>query len=121
MQGARVSSRSQATVEWRPERVRSGWVHVEGAQLLERLTQREFDVIRHIAWGWTNAEAGENLGISARTVEIHRRNAISKLGARNTADAVRIFVTESYRARAFGRSPVVGHEVAIFSRGDARR
>ena len=55
-----------------------------------RLTQREAQVLQCAAWGMTNREAGAQLGISGRTAEIHRCNAIDKLRARNTADAVRI-------------------------------
>jgi two-component system response regulator FixJ len=54
------------------------------------LTQRELEVLRRIADGETNKEIGQVLGISPRTVEVHRASAMRKLGAKNTAQLVRI-------------------------------
>jgi len=55
-----------------------------------QLTARETDVLRTVLEGKTNKEAGKELEISPRTVEVHRSNVMKKLGARNTADLVRI-------------------------------
>lgn len=54
------------------------------------LSDREQEVIAAISKGYTTQEIADRLLISARTVEIHRTNAIKKIGARRTADAVRI-------------------------------
>lgn len=54
------------------------------------LTPRERDVLRAITGGATNKEAGRQLGISPRTIEVHRARIMEKLGARNTADLMRI-------------------------------
>jgi two-component system response regulator FixJ len=43
-----------------------------------------------IANGNSNKEAGQLLGISPRTVEVHRARIMEKLGARNAADLMRI-------------------------------
>jgi len=59
----------------------------------ERLTPRERDVLVQIASGASNKEAGRQLGISPRTIEVHRARIMEKLGARNTADLVRIVLT----------------------------
>ena len=59
---------------------------------LASLTKREKDVLNGISLGRTSSEIGTRLSISPRTVEIHRLNAISKLGARRTGDAVRLLV-----------------------------
>lgn len=56
----------------------------------ELLTPRERDVLRQIASGASNKEAGHRLGISPRTVEVHRARIMDKLDARNAADLVRI-------------------------------
>jgi len=48
------------------------------------LSDRELEVLAYIADGDTNKEAGEKLFISARTVETHRRNILSKLDFRLT-------------------------------------
>lgn len=53
------------------------------------LTDREVEVLSHIAMGSTNKEVGELLFISGRTVETHRRNILEKLELRNTAELIR--------------------------------
>jgi DNA-binding NarL/FixJ family response regulator len=53
------------------------------------LSDRETEVLGHIAMGSTNKEVGELLFISGRTVETHRRNILDKLDLRNTAELIR--------------------------------
>lgn len=55
-----------------------------------RLSRREKDVLRLIVDEYTTQEIADKLFISFGTVETHRRNILSKLGARNTAGLVRI-------------------------------
>ena len=55
-----------------------------------RLTEREREVLEAVAHGLSNRKIGEQLAISARTVEVHRANMLLKIGARNSSDAVRI-------------------------------
>lgn len=57
---------------------------------LAALSARERDVVKAVAAGLTSKEIGRDLGISHRTVEIHRANALAKLAARNTAEAARL-------------------------------
>jgi two-component system response regulator FixJ len=64
----------------------------------ERLTRREREVLTLIAAGASNKEAGRRLGISPRTVEVHRARIMEKLGARNAADLVRIVLSERPRS-----------------------
>ena len=47
--------------------------------------------------GASNKEAGRMLGISPRTVEVHRARIMDKLGARNTADLVRTVLGQAPR------------------------
>ncbi|MEQ1900899.1 MAG: response regulator transcription factor [Devosia sp.] len=54
------------------------------------LTPRELEVLRRVVIGETNKEIAASLGISPRTVEVHRAAAMRKLGARNTADMIRL-------------------------------
>ena len=56
----------------------------------ERLTARERDVLERIARGASNKEAGRELGISPRTIEVHRARIMEKLAAKNAADLMRI-------------------------------
>ncbi len=58
--------------------------------LIPPLTRREREVLRHIMDGQTDAMIAEQLCISPSTVESHRRNLRSKLGASNSAEIVRI-------------------------------
>src|SRR5262245_40771392 len=67
------------------------------------LTPRECEVLAEIAGGASNKEAGRRLGISPRTVEVHRARIMDKIGARNAADLVRIVLSGS-RSR-FSSSP----------------
>lgn len=59
----------------------------------ELLTPRERDVLKEIAGGASNKEAGRTLGISPRTIEVHRARVMEKLGAKNAADLVRIVLS----------------------------
>jgi FixJ family two-component response regulator len=58
-----------------------------------QLTAREREVLQLITNGQSNKEAGRLLGISPRTIEVHRARVMEKLGARNTADLLRIVLT----------------------------
>ena len=55
-----------------------------------RLTRREIDVLAQITEGAPNKVAAKNLGISPRTIEIHRKHIMKKLGASNVVHLVRI-------------------------------
>jgi two-component system, LuxR family, response regulator FixJ len=61
----------------------------------ETLTSRESDVLAQLAQGLSNKEAARSLSISPRTVEVHRARIMEKLQARNTADLMRIVLTEN--------------------------
>jgi DNA-binding CsgD family transcriptional regulator len=54
-----------------------------------RLTPREHQVAILLAYGFTNGEIADRLTISIRTAEMHRANAMRKLGAGSRADVVR--------------------------------
>lgn len=57
---------------------------------LATLSTRERQVLEHLVEGDTNKHIGLCLGISPRTVEIHRANLMNKLGARSLSSLVRI-------------------------------
>ncbi len=57
---------------------------------LQALTPRERDVIDGLAKGLPNKTIAYDLGISPRTVEIHRANLMTKLGVRSLSEALRI-------------------------------
>jgi FixJ family two-component response regulator len=62
------------------------WQHFPGR---DRLTRREIEVLAQITAGANNKAAAKTLGISPRTIEIHRMHIMRKLGARNVVDLVR--------------------------------
>jgi two-component system response regulator NreC len=53
------------------------------------LTDRERDIARLLALGYTNQEIGQQLFLSVRTVETHRSHVMSKLNFSSRADLVR--------------------------------
>jgi len=57
---------------------------------LERLTPRERQVLELVVAGKLNKTIADVLGISIKTVELHRSNLMGKLGARNVAELIRI-------------------------------
>ena len=58
--------------------------------MTDRLTCRERAVLLSLVQGMSNKEMARELGISPRTVEIHRGHMMIKLGAHSAADAVRV-------------------------------
>jgi FixJ family two-component response regulator len=54
------------------------------------LSAREREVMALVVEGFDNRAVGEKLGISPRTVEVHKSRVMSKLGARNLAELIRI-------------------------------
>lgn len=58
-----------------------------------QLTAREREVLQLLTNGQSNKEAAQQLGISPRTIEVHRGRVMEKLGAKNSSDLVRIVLT----------------------------
>jgi DNA-binding NarL/FixJ family response regulator len=80
--------------------VHAGRKHIPAevaAQLAEHLgeevrTERERDVLQHVAGGNRNREIGERLLISEETVKVHIKHIMEKLGASDRTEAVAIAV-----------------------------
>jgi DNA-binding NarL/FixJ family response regulator len=61
-----------------------------------RATDREISVLRLIAAGHSNKEIAAALDISVKTVEVHKANAMRKLGLRGRTDVVRYAVMNGW-------------------------
>ena len=57
---------------------------------IQSLTQRELQIFEQVAEGQANKVIALDLGISERTVEVHRAQVMKKLGAKTLAQLVRI-------------------------------
>jgi two-component system response regulator FixJ len=73
----------------RPERDREA---VEAAERLAVLSRREREVLDALMAGHPNKVIAFDLGISVRTVEVHRARMMSRLGVRQLAEAIRLAV-----------------------------
>jgi DNA-binding CsgD family transcriptional regulator len=61
------------------------------------LTRREREVLQLVSEGCSNKEGAKLMNISHRTFECHRAEVMRKLGARNTADLVRLVLMDTIR------------------------
>jgi DNA-binding NarL/FixJ family response regulator len=67
-----------------------------GPEALKELTDRESEVLRLIAWGHSNKEIAARMGISVKTVEAHKANAMRKLDMRSRIDIVRYALLQGW-------------------------
>ena len=62
------------------------------AQHLERLTPRELEVARLVCKGHSNKGIANELGLSPKTVEVHRGRVMAKMDANSTAELVQMMI-----------------------------
>ncbi len=60
------------------------------------LSEREREVLRGIAWGFSNKEIADKMDISVKTVEAHKAAALQKLGIRRRNDIVRYAILQGW-------------------------
>ena len=60
------------------------------AQRLDSLTQRENEVLGLVVGGKLNKQIADELGISIKTVEVHRSRVMQKMGANSVAELVQL-------------------------------
>ena len=70
-------------------RIQSTHARRSDADRLAKLTSREHQVLDYAAKGLHAKEIAAALGISSRTVEVHKTRIMAKLGVRNVAELVR--------------------------------
>ena len=79
---------------------RSRVAETKAAQdLVALLTPRERNVLEKLVAGRSNKVAAYELGISPRTIEIHRANIMDKMHARSLSDVVRIAIAADHAPR----------------------
>ena len=67
----------------------SGKQSLQGALKGGELSEREAEVLRLIAWGYSNKEVAARLNVSVKTVEAHKSNLMKKLDLGSRVDIVR--------------------------------
>lgn len=79
-------------------RVMGGYVkrRFDGKSGQVTLSERETEVLRQIAWGYSNKEIAARLDISVKTVEAHKANAMRKLDFTSRLDIVRFAVLQGW-------------------------
>lgn len=83
--------------------------------LLNDLTAREADVLAGLSDGLPNKLIAHHLGLSVRTVEMHRASLMERLGVRSLSDALRLVFLSGWRGGVKAKTPRVeksaaGHE-----------
>lgn len=67
-----------------------------GATASTSLSGREEEVLRFIAWGYSNKEIAARLSLSVKTVEAHKTNAMQKMGMKSRIDIVRYALLQEW-------------------------
>ena len=62
----------------------------------QQLTDRESEVLRLIALGYSNKEIGTNMNLSVKTIEAHKANGMRKLGISSRIDIVRYAILQNW-------------------------
>ncbi|WP_215349809.1 LuxR C-terminal-related transcriptional regulator [Sphingopyxis soli] len=65
-------------------------------QLIDALSPRQREVLKHMASGQLNKQIAFALSLSERTVKMHRSALLRALGVETTADAIRLAVEAGY-------------------------
>jgi DNA-binding NarL/FixJ family response regulator len=69
---------------------------LRGAQQNSALSEREKEVLRKVALGYTNKEIAADLDISVKTVETHKSHVMEKLSLKSRADLVRYALAQGW-------------------------
>src|SRR4030095_10977693 len=69
---------------------------LRGALQGVELSGREEEVLRLVAWGYTNKEVAGYLNISVKTVETHKANLMQKLDLKSRVEMVRYALRQGW-------------------------
>jgi FixJ family two-component response regulator len=100
--------------------VEAGEARRIAGERLARLTRRELDISLGLFSGRSNKAIAHDLGISVRTVEMHRAHVMAKLGVRSLAEAAvlatqaGLAITPGYLCRAVGAPRPAGDAASAF-------
>jgi DNA-binding NarL/FixJ family response regulator len=81
------------------EKIVGGYVNrrtARGDSFGSNLSAREIDILRFIAMGYCSKEIGVRFQISHKTVEVHKINAMRKMGMRSRVDIVRYALLQGW-------------------------
>nr|WP_321509225.1 response regulator [uncultured Celeribacter sp.] len=96
VQGMALIERIKDALELSRSRATEAGDRAEITTKIDSLTAREAEVARAVVRGLQNKQIAHELGISPKTVEIHRHNAMSKLACGSTAEMVRRLVAAGW-------------------------
>jgi len=78
------------------ERVAEAFLSRHADERPKRISEREIEVLRLIAIGFSNKEIADQLDLSVKTVEVHKANATRKLDLRGRVDIVRYAIRQGW-------------------------
>jgi two-component system response regulator NreC len=70
--------------------------HSPGRMSVSRLSDREDTVLRELAWGYSIKDIATDLGVSIKTIEVHRASGMRKLGVRNRRELMQHALREQW-------------------------
>ncbi len=72
------------------ELIRNKKYSLDPKKINTRITPREYKIVKMISQGLTDKEIANNLGLSSRTIQSHRRNMMRKFEAKNSLHLIKI-------------------------------
>ncbi|HQU83262.1 MAG TPA: response regulator transcription factor [Pyrinomonadaceae bacterium] len=70
--------------------------NLRGEKRTAKLTERESETLRHVALGYSNREIADKFGISVKTIEAHKANAMQKLDLKNRRDIINYAILQGW-------------------------
>jgi FixJ family two-component response regulator len=80
----------ERALERAEEQLRRRGERREARRRIEKLTPREFEVLRFVVMGLLNKQIAVELHAAEKTIKVHRGRVMQKLGVTSVADLVRI-------------------------------